>query len=73
MQAAQNQSNEKLVANLYQAEKITFNQAQKLLQHNSWKETAALLEQHGCVLHYDEDDFVEDLATIHQLHGHATQ
>jgi predicted HTH domain antitoxin len=52
------------VAALYTSEKITFKQAQHLLNHTNWQDTVAVLEQHGCQLYYDSDDFEEDLETL---------
>ncbi len=55
---------EALVAELYAADNITFKQAQLLLNHTDWQDTVAVLEQHGCQLYYDKDDFEEDLETL---------
>ncbi len=53
-----------LVAELYASDKITFKQAQHLLNHNNWQDTVTVLKQQGCELYYDEDDFEEDLETL---------
>lgn len=55
-----------LVAELYQTENITFRQAQELLGQ-SWERTANILEEHGCTLYYDEDDFLDDRKTFENL------
>ncbi len=52
------------IATLYAEEKITFKQAQGLFNHTDWQETAAVLEQQGCKLYYDENDFEDDLETL---------
>jgi len=53
-----------LIAELYRADSITFQEAQHLLGDLPWQETAAILEQHGCTLYYDRDDFEQDLKTL---------
>jgi predicted HTH domain antitoxin len=60
---------EALVAELYAADNITFKQAQHLLNHPDWQDTVAVLEQHGCQLYYDKDDFEEDLEISSKLSG----
>jgi len=55
---------EKLVATLYSNDNITFKQAQYLLNHSHWQDTANLLEQYGCQLYYDKEDLAEDLETL---------
>ncbi len=55
---------EKLVAELYTNDNITFKQAQSLLSHSNWQDTVVVLEQHGCQLYYDKDDLEEDLAAL---------
>ncbi len=55
---------EKLVAELYANDKITFKQAQYLLNHSNWQDTVVTLEQHGCQLYYDKDDWEDDLETL---------
>jgi predicted HTH domain antitoxin len=50
-----------LIAELYRADCITFRQAQALLNCTSWQETADILENQGCELYYDRDDFEDDL------------
>jgi predicted HTH domain antitoxin len=55
---------EALIAELYRADCLTFAQAQSLLHHASWQETARVLKQHGCELYYDRDDFDHDLETL---------
>jgi len=58
---------ELLVVELYKADCLTFTQAQQLLNHSSWQETLALLEQRGCSIYYDRDDFAEDLTSCASL------
>jgi predicted HTH domain antitoxin len=55
---------EKLVAELYASDKITFKQAQSLLNHQNWQDTVTVLELEGCQLSYDFDDWEEDLARV---------
>ncbi len=55
---------EESVAALYTSEKITFKQAQDLLNHTNWQDTVTVLEQQGCQLYYDEEDFEEDLESL---------
>lgn len=55
---------EMLIAELYRTDSITFKEAQNLLGGLPWQETAAILEQHGCELYYDRDDFEQDLTTL---------
>ena len=50
------QTTEALVAELYAAYRITFKQAQHLLNHTGWQDTVAVLEQQSCQLYYDKDD-----------------
>ena len=61
-----NNTLEKLIATLYLNDNITFKQAQHLLNSN-WQDTAAILEQQGCQLYYDKDDFDEDLKILSTL------
>lgn len=56
-----------LITNLYRNGNITLNQAQALLNQATWQQTAQLLEQQGCQLHYDEDDWADDLQTVSSL------
>lgn len=58
---------EMLVVELYKADCLTFKQAQQLFNHSSWQETLALLEQQGCSIYYDRDDFAEDLVSCASL------
>lgn len=60
---------EALIAELYRADRITFQQAQQLLNVRSWQETAAILERHGAQLYYDKDDFEADLKTLRRHTG----
>ncbi len=55
---------EKLVAELYANDNITFKQAQYLLNHSHWQDTVNVLEQQGCQLYYDKEDLEEDLETL---------
>ncbi|EDN69222.1 hypothetical protein BGP_0061 [Beggiatoa sp. PS] len=55
---------EKLVAELYTNDNITFKQAQSLLNHSHWQDTVTILEQQGCQLYYDKEDLEEDLETV---------
>ncbi len=55
---------EKLVAQLYANDNITFKQAQCLLNHQNWQDTVTILEQQGCQLYYDKEDFEADLETL---------
>jgi predicted HTH domain antitoxin len=59
-----NNTVEKLVAELYANDNITFKQAQHLLNYSNWQDTASILEQYGCQLYYDKDDLEEDLETV---------
>lgn len=54
----------KLVAELYANDNITFKQAQYLLNHSNWQETVVVLEQQGCQLFYDKEDLEEDLEAL---------
>ncbi len=58
---------ESLVVELYRNYLITFNQAQILLNHTSWKETAGILEAHNCELYYDQDDFNNDQEIVARI------
>ncbi len=58
---------ELLVVELYRKYLITFNQAQVLLNHASWQETADRLEAHNCELYYDQDDFENDRKTAERI------
>jgi predicted HTH domain antitoxin len=60
----QNKVTEKLVAELYSNDNITFKQAQSLLNHQNWQDTVTVLELECCQLHYDKDDWEEDLETL---------
>ena len=55
---------EVLIAELYKADCITFQEAQNLLNISSWQETAAILGKYGCTLYYDQDDFQHDMMVI---------
>lgn len=57
-----NEVTEKLVAELYTNDKITFKQAQSLLNHQNWQDTVTVLER--CQLYYDKEDWEEDLETL---------
>jgi len=59
---------EESVAALYTTEKITFKQAQDLLNHTNWQDTVTVLEQQGCQLYYDEED-LESLTVFEKSHG----
>jgi predicted HTH domain antitoxin len=53
-----------LITELYRADRITFGQARILLNCSSWQEAANILENHGCDLYYDRDDFEDDLESL---------
>jgi predicted HTH domain antitoxin len=55
---------EKLVAELYANDNITLKQAQSLLNHSHWQDTVFVLEQQGCQLYYDKEDWKEELETL---------
>jgi len=55
---------DKLVAELYANDNITFKQAQYLLNHSNWQDTVVVLEQQGCQLYYDKEDLEEDLEAL---------
>ena len=55
---------EQLVAELYTNDNLTFKQAQSLLNHQNWQDTATVLEQQGCQLYYDKEDLEADLETL---------
>ena len=55
---------EKLVAQLYTNNNITFQQAQSLLNHQHWQDTVTVLEQQGCQLYYDTEDLEADLEAL---------
>jgi predicted HTH domain antitoxin len=59
-----NEVTEKLVAELYANDNITFKQAQSLLNHQNWQDTVTVLEQQGCQLYYDKEDWEADLETL---------
>jgi len=58
---------EAMIAELYRNDAITFQEAGELLHTQSWQETAAILEKHGCTLYYDRDDFDHDLDIISEF------
>jgi len=60
-----NTNQDKLIVNLYAKGNITFKQAQALLNHDNWQQTAKMLELYGCQLHYDTDDFEADLNNLY--------
>ncbi len=62
-----------LVADLYRNGNISLKQAQALLNQSTWQRTAQLLESHGCQLHYDEDDWADDLQTVLNLDSSTQQ
>ena len=55
---------EKLVAQLYANDNITFKQAQCLLNHQNWQDTVTILEQQGCQLYYDKEDLETIIALL---------
>lgn len=63
-QTTPNEVTEKLVVKLYIDDNITFKQAQSLLNHQHWQDTATVLEQQGCQLYYDKEDLESDLETL---------
>lgn len=64
---------EVVIAELYRNDSITFDEAQNLLSCSSWQETSYILEQHGCELYYDSDDFKQDLQTINLIKERNTR
>ncbi len=58
---------ERLVAELYKTDMITFQQAYSLLKSRSWQETVTILKRHGGELYYDQDDCQADLETLFSL------
>ena len=56
------------IERLYKTDKITFNQAHGLLKYSSWQETANILEEYGCKLYYDKDDFTSDVETFNGVY-----
>jgi len=62
---------EKLVAQLYANDNITFKQAHSLLNHRYWQDTVTVLEQQGCQLYYDKEDLEADLETLALLEDNS--
>ncbi len=58
---------ERLVAELYKTDLITFQQAHGLLKNRSWQETVTILKRYGGELYYDQDDCQADLETLFSL------
>lgn len=58
---------ERLVAELYKTDTITFQQAHRLLKSSSWPETVEILKRYGGELYYDRDDCQADLETLLSL------
>jgi predicted HTH domain antitoxin len=58
---------ERLVAELYKTDMITFQQAHRLLKSSSWPETVEILKRYGSELYYDRDDYQATLETLFSL------